>query len=61
MVNIDREQQFAEVRLTVAFNGPAEGLDTQAYADMWQSLYVADVDLVWETVVGSVAFFEPWR
>ena len=57
MVNIDREQQFAEVRLTVAFNGPAGGLDTQEYADMWQSLYVADVDVQTEpaTVGGQSA------
>ena len=50
-------QQFTEVRLAVAFNGPAEGLDTQAYADMWQSLYVADVEVQTEpaTVGGQTA------
>lgn len=50
-------QEFVEVRLRVAFNGPAEGLDTQEYADMWQSLYVADVAVEMEpaTVGGQPA------
>lgn len=43
-------QEAAVVTLRVAFNGPAEGLTAQEYAEMWRSLYVPEMALPVQTM-----------
>lgn len=58
---LDPREPFASRQAMIVANDMMYTIVNQPYDPATYPKAVEHVDLVWETVVGSVAFFEPWR